>query len=575
MELDLLVTGARIVTMDPARPAATRLGVWRGRVVGLDEEIDGLRARTSVDLGGATVLPGFVDAHSHLAWTGMAAGLVDLSHCRTRDAVLDAVRGAAEAVPGDSWVDLAGYDQRPLGNHLTRDDLERAAPGRRLYLRHTSGHACLVSDAVLATVTDDEFAAHEPGVVRDANGRPTGLLEEGAMAIARARRLPYGLEEIVAAIETAGRECLAQGITTVAEAGIVTDLAGSSPVELAVYQVAREQGRLPVRVQTMIPAVMLRPSGAAPEDGIARAIDLGLRTGLGDETLSVGALKLWLDGGMMARTAALTAPYLTPGAGAGGAGDRDTGSGSAAAGGTRAGHGTDSTGSDGGSGGGSGQLAFDDDELAALILDAHQAGWQLAIHAIGDAAVDQAIAVVEAAQAAYPRPDTRHRVEHCGLVRPDQLPRLAAAGLTAVVQPTFLHAFGDDYSAIMGPGRAGWMYRGRAFLDHGITVAGSSDRPVADGAPLRAIQFMVERASSTGAPVGPKEAVTVDEALAAYTTGSAYACRLDGVAGVLAPGSLADLVVLDADPREVAPSTIADISIRATVLGGEVVHGAI
>lgn len=543
MELDLLVTGARIATMDPARPAATRLGVWRGRVVGLDEEVDGLRARDTVDLGGATVLPGFIDAHSHLAWTGMVAGLVDLSACRTRDAVLDAVRQAAEAVPGDGWVDLAGYDQRPLGAHLTRDDLERAAPGRRLYVRHTSGHACLVSDAVLATVTDDELAAHAPGVVRDATGRPTGLLEEGAMAIARARRLPYGLDEIVAAIETAGRECLAQGITTVAEAGIVTDLAGSSPVELAAYQIAREQGRLPVRVQTMVPAAMLRVSGAADGDGIARAIDLGLRTGLGDERLSIGALKLWLDGGMMARTAALTEPYLTPGG----------------------------TSNDGGTG----QLAFDDDELAALVLDAHLAGWQLAIHAIGDAAVDQAIAVVTAAQAAHPRPDARHRVEHCGLVRPDQLQGLAEAGLTAVVQPTFLHAFGDDYSAIMGPERSGWMYRGRAFLDHGVTVAGSSDRPVADGAPLRAIQFMVERASSGGLPVGPDEAVTVDEALAAYTTGSAYACRIDDVAGRLAAGTLADLVVLGADPREVAPSAIADIPVQATVLGGEVVHGAV
>ncbi|WP_051426722.1 amidohydrolase family protein [Jiangella gansuensis] len=524
--------------MDPARPAASRIGVWRGRIVGLDEEVDGLPARRSVDLGGATVLPGFVDAHTHLSWTGLASGMPDLSALRTRDAVLDAVRQAAAATPDGRWVDLAGYDQRTLGGHLTRDDLELAAPGRKIFMTHASGHACLVSNAVLDTVTEEEFAAAGEGVVRDDAGRPIGLLTEGAMELARSRRLPYSVAELVDAIEAAGRQCLSQGVTTCADAGIVADLAGFSPVELAAYQAAREQGRLPVRVQAMIPASLLRPSGADPADGIARAVDLGLRTGLGDDMLSIGALKMWLDGGMMARTAALTEPYE----------DDD---------------------------GGTGQLLFDDAELAALVLDAHRAGWQLAIHAIGDAAVDQAIDVVTAAQAAHPRPEARHRVEHCGLVRPEQLPRLAAAGLTAVVQPTFLHAFGDDYSTIMGEKRSGWMYRGRSFLDHGVTLAGSSDRPVADGAPLRAIQFMVERASSGGAPVGADEAVTVAEAVAAYTTGSAYACRLDDVAGRLAAGTLADLVVLGSDPHDADPSEIAAIPVLATVLGGEVVHGSL
>ncbi|TDE16071.1 amidohydrolase [Jiangella asiatica] len=524
--------------MDPARPVASRIGVWQGRIVGLDEEVDGLRSREAADLGGATVLPGFVDAHTHLNWTGLASAMPDLSGMRTRDDVLGAIRRAAESTPDGRWVELAGYDQRPLGAHLTRDDLELVAPGRKVYLTHASGHACLVSNAVLDTVPDAEFAAAGEGVLRDATGRPTGVLAEGAVAIGRSRRMPYSIDELVDAIETAGRQCLAQGVTSCADAGIVVELAGFSPVELAAYQTARERGRLPVRVQTMIPASLLRSVDADPSDSIARAVDLGLRTGLGDDVLSIGALKLWLDGGMMARTAALTEPY-------------------------------------GGDDGGTGQLAFDDAELAALVLDGHRAGWQLALHAIGDAAVDQAVEVVTAAQAAHPRPDARHRVEHCGLVRPEQLPRLAAAGLTAVVQPTFLHAYGDDYSAIMGEKRSGWMYRGRSFLDHGITLAGSSDRPVADGAPLRAIQFMVERTSSGGAPVGPDEAITVAEAVAAYTTGSAYACRVDDVAGRLGAGRLADLVVLGADPLEVDPAEIADVPVVATVLGGEVVHGSL
>jgi predicted amidohydrolase YtcJ len=536
VELDLLITGCRALTMDPHRPAASSIGISAGRIVGLDDDVAKLGARRTMDLGGATVLPGFIDAHTHLTWTGTAGKQINISACRTREAILDAVAEAVERTPAGRWVDLAGYDQRPLGDHLTWRDLEKAAPGRKVFITHVSGHACLVSRAVLDTIADDEFTAVDAGVLRDDDGRPTGVLLEDSMTLARSRRLPCSVEEIIDAIEAAGRQCLSEGVTMCADAGIAAGLGGFSPVELAAYQSALEQGRLPVRTQTMIPAVMLRPSGADPADGINRSIDLGLRTGLGNERLSIGALKMWLDGGMIARTAALTAPY----------GD-----------------------------GGLGQLTYDDDELASLVADAHRAGWQLAIHAIGDRAVDQALDAVEAAQAAFPRPSARHRIEHCGLVRPDQLPRLAAAGLTAVIQPTFLHAFGDDYSRIMGEERSCWMYRGRAFLDHGIRLAGSSDRPVANGAPLRAIQFMVERKSSGGLPVGPAEKLTVEEALAAYTTGSAYACRVEDLAGSLGPGKLADLVVLGDDPRQVEPSSLAGVEVVATMIGGQVVHGAL
>jgi predicted amidohydrolase YtcJ len=183
-----------------------------------------------------------------------------------------------------------------------------------------------------------------------------------------------------------------------ADAGIAADLIGYSPLELAACQLALEQGRLPLRLQTMIPAVLLREEMAAPQDGVGRALDLGLRTGLGGDMLSVGAMKMWLDGGMMARTAALTEPNA---------------------------------------GGGSGQLAYDYAEAYAMVIDGHRAGWQLALHAIGDRAVDQAIELLSAAQAVCPRPGARHRVEHCGLVRPDQLAGLAAVGATAVIQPTF------------------------------------------------------------------------------------------------------------------------------------------
>ncbi|AYY15371.1 amidohydrolase [Actinobacteria bacterium YIM 96077] len=512
--------------MDPWRPTATSIGIWNGRIVGLDDDVSAMPAGQVHDLGGAVVIPGFVDAHTHLTWTGTASQQVDLSRCASRDAVLDAVARAVAATPQGQWVDVVGYDQRPLGEHLTWRDLEPVAAGRKVLASHISGHACLVSRAVLDMIPDGELASFDAGVVRDGDGQPTGVFLEDAMMLVRTRRLPYSVEEIVDAIEAAGRKCRAQGVTMCADAGIAAGLAGFSPVELGAYQSARERGRLPVRVQAMVPASVLRQSGADPADGVPRALDLGLRTGLGDEWLSVGALKMWLDGGMSARTAALTEPYLD---------------------------------------GGSGRLNYTGDELAELVADAHRGGWQLAMHAIGDRAVDQAIAAVQWAQEAWPRENARHRIEHCGLVRPDQMERFAAAGLSAVVQPTFLNVFGDDYMRVMGEERSAWLYRMRSFLDRGVPLAGSSDRPVADGAPLRGIQAMVERMSSSGRPVGPDEAVSVEEALAAYTRTAAQVCGVEYLVGSVEPGKLADLVVLGEDPRRVSSSSLADIPILATL----------
>ncbi|MFD7412778.1 amidohydrolase [Kitasatospora purpeofusca] len=512
------LTNANILTMDPDHPVAHDLGIWRGRIVGLDEAVTSLPAREVLDLQGATVLPGFVDSHVHLAWTGLKQTAPSVAPCRQVAAVLAAVAGATArtGAPGD-WVDVMGYDQRALGRHLTAAELDTVSHGRKVFLMHDSGHGCVVNSAVLELLP--------AGVPHQ-----DGFLVESAMAEVRRRRLPYAQTEIADAVERAARTCLAEGVTAVAEAGIGGGLLGHSPVELGAYQLLRDQGRLPLRVQLMAAADTLRPREAHREDRLPRALDLGMRTGFGDDWLSLGALKIYTDGGMMARTAALTAPY----------------------------EGLDHT----------GQLQDDPEHLTRLVVDGHLAGWQLAVHAIGDRAVDLALDALERAQRLRPRPDARHRIEHAGLVRPDQLPRFAGLGVAAVVQPAFLHSFGDDYATLMGPARSPWLYRGRGFLDHGVPLVGSSDRPVTDGAPLRAVQFMVERASASGRPVGPAEAITVDEALHAFTAAAARACHWEHSAGSLTPGKRADLVVLADDPRRVDPSRIAGIGIVATFVDG-------
>lgn len=503
MKLDLKLTGCRAITMDPARPSAHTIGIWQGRIAGMDEQVAGLPATETVDLGNAVVLPGFIDAHTHLAWNGRRT--IDVTGLATVAQVLDRLTGA----PGAGWIEASGYDRRIMDRPLTAADLDRISGGRPVYVADLSGHACVVNSVVLRQL---------PEITSD------GWLTENEQLAARTLRLPYSLDEITAELHESARQVLAEGVTMCAEAGIGAGLIASSPLEAAAYQ----RARLPIRVQLMVSAYVLHEVAADPADRIPRAIDLGLHTGFGDDMLSIGAMKLWTDGGMIARTAALTEPYA----------------------------GTDNT----------GQLAESEEFMRAAIVDGHHAGWQLAIHAIGDRAIDFTLDAVREAQRQRPRADARHRIEHCGLVRPEQLGRIAALGLVPVVQPTFLHAYGDDYSEIMGAKRAPWMYRGRSFLDHGITVAGSSDRPVADGAPLRAIEFMVRRRSSGGRAVGPDEAITVEEAIRAYTLGSAYACRKEHVLGSLTPGKLADLVVLGDDPR--TSDAIAEIPVLATMVGG-------
>ncbi|MEV6243361.1 amidohydrolase [Lentzea sp. NPDC051838] len=503
MKLDLKLTGCRALTMDPARPAAHTIGIWQGRIAGLDSDVADLPAAETVDLAGAVVLPGFIDAHTHLAWNGRHT--IDITGLTTVAQILDRLGGSA----GTGWIEASGYDRRIMDSPLTAADLDKISDGRPVYVADLSGHACVVNSAVLKQL---------PEITSD------GWLTENEQLAARTLRLPYSLDEITAELRRSADQVLSEGVTMCAEAGIGAGLIASSPLEAAAYQ----RAQLPVRVQLMVSAYMLDDVQADPSDGIPRAIDLGLHTGFGDDMLSLGALKLWTDGGMMARTAALTEPYA----------------------------GSDNA----------GQLAESEEFMRAAILDGHHAGWQLAIHAIGDRAIDFTLDAVAEAQRRRPQADARHRIEHCGLVRPDQLERIAALGLIPVVQPTFLWSYGDDYSEIMGAQRAPWMYRGRSFLDHGITVAGSSDRPVADGSPLRAIEFMVRRRSAAGQAVGPDEAITVEEAIRAYTLGSAYACRKEHVLGSLTPGKLADLVVLGEDPR--TSDAIADIPVLATMVGG-------
>jgi hypothetical protein len=217
----------------------------------------------------------------------------------------------------------------------------------------------------------------------------------------------------------------------------------------------------------------------------------------------------------------------------------------------------------------SGYLQADAARLTDTIIAAHRAGWRVAAHAIGDRAIDLALDAFATAADRYPRADPRHRIEHFAAARPDQVLRAAGLGVLAVGQGRFASELGDGMLAAVGPERHSWLYRQRSLLDAGLVLPGSSDRPVASGAPLLGIGDMVNRRTATGAPFNAAEAITAEEALRAYTWGSAYASKQEHLKGSIAPGKLADFAVLSEDPTAVAPDRIAGLAVVATVVDGE------
>jgi predicted amidohydrolase YtcJ len=533
---DLLIVNANVLTMDPARPRARSIAIAGGSVLALNAEQSELRAREVADLHGATVLPGFHDAHNHMAWFGLSLTEVDLrpQTAGSLDALYAAVaHRAAQTAPGE-WIVGSGYDQNKLGAHPDRDGLNRAAPGRRVWLRHTSGHMCVVSTPVLDDLGLSIQATDVPGgqVITDAAGRPTGLLQERAQELVGRLVHPYPLATLADAIGRASTRYLSEGITSVTEAGIGGGWIGHTPVELAAYQAAHDNGQLQVRVELMIASDMLHPLAAHPDDGLELGLDLGIRTGFGDDWLRIGAMKIFTDGSLVGRTAAMTEDY------AGTPGDR-------------------------------GYLQADAAELTGTILAAHRSGWQVAAHAIGDRAIDLVLDAYAQAHQQYPRAHTRHRIEHFAVSRPEQVARAAELGIIPVPQGRFATELGDGMLAAVSRERHGWLYRQRSLLAAGLVLPGSSDRPVVTGAPLLGVHDMVNRRTAAGARFNEEEAVTVEQALRAYTSGSAYASHAETTRGRIAPGMLADFAVLAEDPTAVGPDRIAGIEVVATFVAGE------
>ena len=522
---DLILTGGSVYAMDDSRPGAEAVAISGERLlaVGGSQEILAYKGPGTgvIDLNGRAVVPGFYDAHQHQVYRGLAAHQVD-GRAASIEQLIGRVREKARKTPTGSWIEGTGYDDSRFQErrHPNRHDLDVAASDHPVFITRTCGHVMALNSLALCQAGITATTADPDGgrIDRDpGTGEPTGVIRENAMQqLRRVVPLPTKREIITAILETAEAN-LRAGVTSLWEPSI-------EPGQLEAYLQLEAEGRLPIRV-TMAHKRILRDGSMVPLPGLRRGA-----------WLTTAGVKLFQDGAIAPGTAALSEPY---------AGDPEN----------------------------RGLLIMPQAELDELVGEIHLAGLQACIHAIGDAAIDSALTAIERARVRDPRPDPRHRIEHCGLPLPWLHDRLRMSGVIAVLQPPFLHFHGDVYSRNLGPGRSRWLYPART-LSGLCRVAGSSDGPVVpDCRPLLGMKAAMTRRSSSGAQVAPEEAVGFPDALRMYTLGAAIAAGEEQDKGALVPGKLADLVVLGADPARVAPEELDQVPVEMVLLGGQLVVG--
>lgn len=485
-----------------------------------------------VDLNGRLATPGLNDAHMHLHMYGLAMAEVDLrpKSAPTLAALLDALKARAAETPKGEWITGRGYDHFKLetGRHPYREELDEACPDHPVYIVRTCGHLAVANSAALelAGITDDTLSP-EGGLIERQNGRLTGLLAETGREQVIAVLPKLTVETLVDAIERGGRDLLSYGITSCMEAAI--GIRAGWP-EMEAYLAAKEQGRLPLRVYGCV-------MGDKTRSILEKATEAGMITGSGDEMFRHGPVKIFTDGSAGGRTAAMTWPYL--------GGDPDD----------------------------KGLLCIPDQaELTGMVKAAHRAGYQMAIHAIGDAAIDQVLEAYEAALTETPVADRRHRIEHCGWLRPDQMQRMIDMHVLPIPQPSFLYWFGDLYLTVAEQERVEASHPMRTWIDAGLDPSASTDCPVTEIDPMPVIYNMVTRKTSSGTVLGPEHRLSMEEALHAYTSASAYASHEETIKGRLEPGQLGDIAVWDRDLFTIDPAEIIATRCDLAILGGRVVH---
>ena len=522
----MIVTGGRVLTMDPDNPVVEAIAVRDDRILAVGSNEDILSFATAsterVDARGMTVTPGFIDSHSHPLFAEEAVGVnVNL---RRIDDVKTALAGKAANTPPGHWVRGVMYDDTKFEDErpLNRNDIDDAVPDHPVYVGHRGGHTGVVNSMAfeMAGVTSDTPDPDGGRFFRE-DGELTGKVAE------HAREVFFDVGVWPVMDRAVRQQSATISSQNMAAAGLTstTDAYGNYD-DLVAYQDARDAGELYFRISFM-------PGGNNQTyEGMKQA---GIRSGFGDDMIRIGAVKFSADGSASERTMYMSTPY----------------------------EGTDDH----------GILTMDQEAIDAAVDDAVAHGFRVGIHANGDLTIDMVMNAYERVLKDHTGPNPRHRIEHCSLINPGLLERIRAAGVVPAPFYTYAHYHGNKW-VDYGEEKMENMFAHRSFLDYGIPVAPASDYTPGPYEPMMAIQSMVTRKDVRGRVWGPSQRISVTEAMRICTVHGAYASFEEDIKGNLVAGKLADFVILENDPHDVDPDSIVDIRIMRTVLGGRTVHEA-
>jgi predicted amidohydrolase YtcJ len=522
---ELVLYNGNFWTVDSDNPRAEAVAIGGGRflAVGSNDEVLNIAvSRTrKVDLGGKRVLPGFIDAHSHPASSG-------LSHLRQVDcdlrsikAIQEALRERAAKTPASEWVLGFKYDDTKTsdGRKLIFKDLDEAVPDHPVLVTHRGGHESFVNSAALKAAGVNDTATDPPGgkYDRDASGHLTGrILERASDSFQKLIPSTYSRDDYREGVKLISKMMTKTGITSVGDAL-------GSPLDLQAYQDARDSGDLGMRVYCFI-----------GWSHIDKMIASGVRTGFGDEWVRIGAMKQIADGAISGRTARLSQPYI-------------------------------------GSPNDYGTFSATEEELYEYGRKAYAAGWQLGTHANGDVAIERVLNVYERLNREIPRKDPRFRIEHCTLITDSIIKRMQALRVIPAPFSTYVYYHGEKMQ-YYGKERLERMFALRTFLDAGLSPTQASDYPPGEFPPMMALQSEVTRTDMNGNVWGASQRISVEEAVRVGTINGAHASFEEKLKGSIEAGKLVDLVVLGQDPFHADPSKLVDIPIERTMTGGRWVY---